>query len=59
MVPGTVTPVVKMLFPDGLNQLPRLKTPTGQAYVLNELANSISDGPGQQERLFIHLVGIP
>ncbi len=38
--------LLEMLFPDGLNQLPRVSTPGDQAYVLNSLALSIRDQPG-------------
>lgn len=33
--------LLEMLFPDGLDQLPRLSTPSDQAYTLNQLAVSV------------------
>jgi tetratricopeptide (TPR) repeat protein len=38
--------LLEMLFPDGLDQLPRLSTPGGQAYALAALGLSITDQPG-------------
>lgn len=46
--------LLKMLFPDGLAQLPRLSDPHSQAYILNSLAVSFnaSGQPGQAAALY-------
>jgi hypothetical protein len=46
--------LLEMLFPDGLGQLPRLSVPSLQAFILNALAVSVSDGghPGQAAALY-------
>src|SRR5438045_6756899 len=41
-----------MLFPDGLDQVPRLSGLRTQAYVLNELALSIRNQPGRAAMLY-------
>jgi tetratricopeptide (TPR) repeat protein len=44
--------LLELLFPDGLDQLPRLSRPGAQAYVHNELAVSIGDQPGRAAALY-------
>ena len=39
--------LLELLFPDGLDQLPRLSRSVAQGYVLNTLALSIGDQPGR------------
>src|SRR5205814_212022 len=46
------TELLEMLFPDGLDQLPRLNTLTWQAYVLSSLAFSARDQPGRASALY-------
>src|SRR6266700_1125190 len=44
--------LLEMLFPDGIDQLPRLSTPRSQSRVLNELALCIIYQPERQAQLF-------
>ncbi len=44
--------LLELLFPDGLDQLPRLSSPGKQAYVLNTLAISTRDQPERAAGLF-------
>jgi tetratricopeptide (TPR) repeat protein len=44
--------LLEMLFPDGVDELPRLNRPIAQARVLNELALSIQDRPGRAISLY-------
>ena len=44
--------MLELLFPEGLDQLPRLNNSGEQAYVLNELALSIRDQPGRAAQLY-------
>ncbi len=50
--------LLELLFPDGLDQLPRLSSPRAQSYVLNTLALSIRDQPGRAAALFHRCVDI-
>jgi hypothetical protein len=44
--------LLELLFPDGLDQLPRLSRPDMQSYVLSELALNTRDQPGRAATLF-------
>src|SRR6266566_3212136 len=44
--------LLEMLFPDGIDQMPRLSTPGDQALVLNSLALSVRDQPARAAELF-------
>src|SRR6266487_2655413 len=50
--------LLEMLFPDGLNQLPRLTNMSSQASVLNDLALSYWDQPGRAALLFRRHIAI-
>jgi tetratricopeptide (TPR) repeat protein len=50
--------LLEMLFPDGIDQLPRLSSPNWQAYVLNELALSHLNHPGHAASLFRRNIAI-
>ena len=50
--------LLELLFPDGLDQLPRLSSPREQAYVLAELALSIKDQPGRAAALYRRSIDI-
>jgi hypothetical protein len=50
--------LLEMLFPNGINQLPRLNSQNFQAYVLNELALSHGDQPGHAASLFRRNIAI-
>src|SRR6266699_3395191 len=44
--------LLEMLFPDGIDQMPRLSTPGDQALVLNSPALSVRDQPARAAELF-------
>jgi tetratricopeptide (TPR) repeat protein len=50
--------LLEMLFPDGLDQLPRLNNPSAQSYVLNGLGLSLRDQPGRAAMLYRRCVDI-
>jgi tetratricopeptide (TPR) repeat protein len=50
--------LLEMLFPDGLDQLPRLSRPDAQGFVLTELALSTRDQPGRAAALYRRAIGI-
>ena len=50
--------LVELLFPDGLDQLPRLSSPGDQGYVLNALAVSMVDQPGRVAALLRRCINI-
>ena len=50
--------LIEMLFPDGLDQLPRLSTPGHQGVTLNNLAVSIRDQPERKARLSRYAIEI-
>jgi tetratricopeptide (TPR) repeat protein len=50
--------LLEMLFPDGLEQLPRLSDPNTQGFVLNSLALSIRDQPGRTATIIRRAIDI-
>jgi tetratricopeptide (TPR) repeat protein len=53
-----ITELLEMLFPDGLDQLPRLSRPTAQAFVLGIMALSVRNQPGRAAALIRRSIDI-
>ncbi len=53
-----ITELLEMLFPDGLDQLPHLRTSRSQSFILNALALSVSNQPGRAAMLYRRSIDI-